>query len=229
MRRKTVILPAPSVAAASSNPKSADRSAPSTVMIRNGIATNVSAMMTAAGLNGIVMPNHWSRYRPTNPVTPERQQQSYAANHRRQHQRQCDQRPQETQPRKVRPGQYPGQRDADHQRYRGRDCRRPQRQSQRLGCVRAPEDGPQVPPGSSQNQTSQRQYEERNGDECRCQQGHRHRTRTATLGSSPLALPLAQPRRCRQRAHHQIRASTGFRAPGTLRRSARSPRPARAP
>ena len=69
-RRKTVIRLAPSVAAASSKPRSADRSAPSTVTTRNGMATNVSAMTTAAGVNGRVMPNHWSRYCPTNPLRP---------------------------------------------------------------------------------------------------------------------------------------------------------------
>ncbi len=60
-RRKTVNLLAPSVMAASSKPWSAVRSAPSTVMMRNGIATNVSAITTATGVNGIVIPNHWSR------------------------------------------------------------------------------------------------------------------------------------------------------------------------
>ena len=48
-RRNTVIRRAPKVAAASSKPWSAERSAPSTVMIRNGMATKVSAITTAAG------------------------------------------------------------------------------------------------------------------------------------------------------------------------------------
>ena len=47
-RRATVIGSAPSVAAASSYRRSIERSAASTVMTRNGIATNVSAMTTAA-------------------------------------------------------------------------------------------------------------------------------------------------------------------------------------
>ena len=34
------------------------------------MATKVSAMTTASGVNGIVSPNQESRYRPTNPVRP---------------------------------------------------------------------------------------------------------------------------------------------------------------
>ena len=60
-RRNTVIGFAPSVAAASSKPRSAARSAPSAVMTRKGMATNVWASTTAAGVNGIVSPNHPSR------------------------------------------------------------------------------------------------------------------------------------------------------------------------
>ena len=60
-RRNTVMRLAPSVAAASSKPWSADRSAPSTVMIRKGMATKVSAITTASGVNGIVSPNQESR------------------------------------------------------------------------------------------------------------------------------------------------------------------------
>src|SRR5215467_10778951 len=37
-------------------------------MIRKGMATKVSAMMTASGVNGIVSPNQESRYWPTNPT-----------------------------------------------------------------------------------------------------------------------------------------------------------------
>ena len=59
--RNTVIRVPPSVAAASSKRRSADRSAPSTVMIRKGMATKVSAMMTASGVKGIVSPNQSSR------------------------------------------------------------------------------------------------------------------------------------------------------------------------
>src|SRR6266568_2163021 len=49
IRRNTAIRLAPSVAAASSKPWSADRNAPSTVMIRNGMATKVSASTQASG------------------------------------------------------------------------------------------------------------------------------------------------------------------------------------
>src|SRR6266542_2885911 len=69
-RRNTVIRVAPRVAAASSKPWSAERSAPSTVMIRNGIATKVSAITTATGEKGIVTPNQEYRYLPSKPVRP---------------------------------------------------------------------------------------------------------------------------------------------------------------
>ena len=39
-------------------------------MMRNGIATNVSASTTAVGENGIVMPNQSSSRRPTIPLRP---------------------------------------------------------------------------------------------------------------------------------------------------------------
>src|SRR5713101_2759581 len=39
-------------------------------MIRNGIATKVSAITTATGVKGIVSPNQESRYWPRNPVRP---------------------------------------------------------------------------------------------------------------------------------------------------------------
>src|SRR5450631_3704496 len=68
--RKTVSLAAPSVAAASSYPRSEARKAPSTVITRKGIATNVSATMTPAVVNGKVMPVHWSRSRPRTPCRP---------------------------------------------------------------------------------------------------------------------------------------------------------------
>src|ERR1700729_4081818 len=70
-RRNTVIRRAPRVAAASSNPWSAERSAPSTVMIRNGMATKVSAITTAAGVNGMVSPNQVSSELPMKPVRPK--------------------------------------------------------------------------------------------------------------------------------------------------------------
>jgi len=56
--------------AASSYRPSSWRKAASTVMTRNGIATNVCATMTPAVENGRVMPNHWSRYWPTSPRRP---------------------------------------------------------------------------------------------------------------------------------------------------------------
>ena len=69
-RRKISSRLAPSVAAASSNRVSRPRSAPSTVMTRNGIATNASATTTPGVVNGSVMPNQASRYWPTMPRRP---------------------------------------------------------------------------------------------------------------------------------------------------------------
>src|SRR5690606_5065457 len=69
-RRKAYQRPAPSVAAASSKRGSAARSAPSTEITRNGIATNASATITPAVVNGSDTPNHSCRYRPTNPRRP---------------------------------------------------------------------------------------------------------------------------------------------------------------
>src|ERR1700754_2542709 len=56
-RRNVVHRPAPSVAAASSYRESAPRNAPSTLITRNGIATNASAITTPAVVNGNVTPN----------------------------------------------------------------------------------------------------------------------------------------------------------------------------
>jgi len=39
-------------------------------MIKKGMATKVSAITTAIGVNGIVSPNQESRRRPTKPVRP---------------------------------------------------------------------------------------------------------------------------------------------------------------
>src|SRR3954454_18379554 len=69
-RRNVVQRSAPRVAAASSKRASAARSAPSTLMTRNGIATNVSAITTAVVVNGIVTPKAWSSQRPTIPCLP---------------------------------------------------------------------------------------------------------------------------------------------------------------
>ena len=56
-RRKVVHPDAPSVAATSSNRRSAVRNRPSTATTRNGIATNDCAITTAAVVNGSEMPN----------------------------------------------------------------------------------------------------------------------------------------------------------------------------
>src|SRR3712207_4350347 len=69
-RRNVVHRSAPRVAAASSKRASAARSAPSTLMTRNGIATKVSAMTTAVVVNGTVTPRAWSSQRPTMPCRP---------------------------------------------------------------------------------------------------------------------------------------------------------------
>ncbi len=56
-RRKTVQRLAPSVVAASSYRRSIDRSAASTVMMRNGMATKVSAITAPAVENVSWIPN----------------------------------------------------------------------------------------------------------------------------------------------------------------------------
>ena len=56
-RRNTYPREAPSVRAASSKRVSIWRKAASTVMTRNGIATNVWATITPAVVNGRLMPN----------------------------------------------------------------------------------------------------------------------------------------------------------------------------
>jgi hypothetical protein len=69
-RRNVVHRSAPSVAATSSKRASAARRAPSTLITRNGMATNVSASTTAVVVNGIVMPNASSSHDPTIPFRP---------------------------------------------------------------------------------------------------------------------------------------------------------------
>ncbi len=69
-RRNTYQREAPSVRAASSNRVSTWRNAASTVITRNGMATNVWATTTPAVVNGKVMPNQRSRYWPTRPRRP---------------------------------------------------------------------------------------------------------------------------------------------------------------
>src|ERR1700723_1700813 len=126
-RRNTVIRRAPRVAAASSKPWSEERSAPSTVMIRNGMATKVSAITTAADVNGIVSPNQELRYRPRNPVGPKASSRATPPATRRQPQRRGNQGAQQPLAGEPGPGQQPGQRHADDQRDgRGRG-RGPQR------------------------------------------------------------------------------------------------------
>src|SRR3954467_9008785 len=70
-RRNAVQREAPSVAAASSYLASAPRSAPSTLITRNGIATNASAPTTPAVVNGSVIPNVESSQPPTRPRRPK--------------------------------------------------------------------------------------------------------------------------------------------------------------
>ena len=114
-RRKISSRPAPSVAAASSNRVSMPRRAPSTVITRNGIATNASATTTPGVVNGSVMPNHASRYWPTMPATTEGEQQRDAAHHGWQHERHGHQRAGEAAAGELGARQHPGQRYADHE------------------------------------------------------------------------------------------------------------------
>ena len=69
-RRNVYQRDAPSVRDASSSRGSSWRSAASTVITRNGIATKVCATTTPAVVNGSVMPNQSSRYWPTSPRRP---------------------------------------------------------------------------------------------------------------------------------------------------------------
>src|SRR3954447_21633920 len=71
IRRNAVQRPAPRVAAASSYRASAPRSAPSTLITRNGIATNASATTTPAVVNGRLIPNAESSQLPTRPRRPK--------------------------------------------------------------------------------------------------------------------------------------------------------------
>ena len=81
-RRNVVQRSAPSVAAASSKRASAARSAPSTLITRNGMATNVSAMTTAAVVNGIVTSNCSNSQRADDALPAEHEEQRDAADHR---------------------------------------------------------------------------------------------------------------------------------------------------
>jgi len=71
IRLKVVHCEAPSVEAASSNRPSRERNAPSMVMIKNGIATKVSAMTTPAVVNGNWIPRAVYSHCPTNPRRPK--------------------------------------------------------------------------------------------------------------------------------------------------------------
>src|SRR3954462_2492922 len=69
-RRNVVQREAPRVAAASSYLRSAARSAPSTLITRNGRATNASATTTPAVVNGSVTPNQRYIHWPSSPLRP---------------------------------------------------------------------------------------------------------------------------------------------------------------
>ena len=69
-RRNTVLRDAPRLRAASSRRLFMDRSPDSTVITKNGIATNDSATTTPARLNGSVIPVALSRGLPMNPLRP---------------------------------------------------------------------------------------------------------------------------------------------------------------
>src|SRR6266545_7354716 len=69
--RNTVQGLAPSVAAAASYRASAPRRAPSTLITRKGIATNVSATTTPAVVNGRLIPNVASSQPPSSPRRPK--------------------------------------------------------------------------------------------------------------------------------------------------------------
>src|SRR4051794_28311606 len=70
-RRNAVQRPAPRVAAASSYRASEPRRAPSTLITRNGMATNASATTTPAVVNGRLTPNAASSHDPTSPRRPK--------------------------------------------------------------------------------------------------------------------------------------------------------------
>ena len=139
------------------------------------------------------MPNHWSRYWPTNAVAAERQQQRDAADHRRQHQRQRDQRAHQPQPGEVRCA--PGPRPA----ARRRPARSPWRPTTSTATAAAPrrparplQDLPEVAPGGPQEQPGQRDDQERDRDEGGHEERQRRRPRPSAGHRPSLALPPAQ-------------------------------------
>ena len=69
-RRKTVRRRAPRLRAASSSRWFIERSPDSTVITKNGMATNDSATMTPARVNGSEIPNARSSGWPMNPRRP---------------------------------------------------------------------------------------------------------------------------------------------------------------
>ena len=69
-RRKTVQRFAPRLRAASSSRRFIERSPDSTVITKNGMATNDSATMTPARVNGSVIPVALSSGSPMNPRRP---------------------------------------------------------------------------------------------------------------------------------------------------------------
>ena len=98
------------------------RRAPSRLTTRNGRATKVWASTTAVVENAIWMPSDFEGSAQQS-LPAERVEQRDAAHHRRQHQRQQDEGPEQPLAREVAAGQHQRQRHPEHdaqQRARGR-------------------------------------------------------------------------------------------------------------
>ena len=128
-------------------------------------------------------------------VPAVRKQQRNAAGDRRQHQRQNDQRPQQSAAAKSHPREQPRQRNPENDAADGRRrCgfeRQPQRQPNRV----LPEQRWQVPPGGAYNEADEREHKERSADRGGDEQCVRRRLRfMRTYGCwKPAARKTAMP------------------------------------
>ena len=157
IRRNTVVGPAPSEAATTSYRWPAVRSAPSSDTTRNGIATKVCAITTAIVENAIWIPSA-SSVRAEQAAPAEGVEQGQTADHRRQHERQQDQRAQHAQPREVAPGQHQRHRHAEHHAQQrcspSTSQAQPERRRESLGGDQRAEVRP-VDPGDDRDQREQ--------------------------------------------------------------------------
>ena len=130
------------------------------------MATNVWATITPAVVNGSVMPNHWSRYWPTQAAAAERVEQRDAGDDRRQHHRQRAQRPHEPAAGERRPG--PAARPAARRTAARATVAHSEHHIDSRSAVSAlvgGEDRPGVAPRRLPQQPDERQGEERDRDD----------------------------------------------------------------